>query len=99
MTAAILHTSPRVSDILRQPLVGPLVALLVAVAIFGSITDTFLNPGNISLILQQSIVIGMLAVGQTLIILTAGIDLSIGAIAVLGTVILAKVTATSGSPT
>lgn len=99
MNAAVLHASPRVSDVLRQPLVGPLIALLVAVAIFGTITDTFLNPGNISLILQQSIVIGMLAVGQTLIILTAGIDLSIGAIAVLGTVILAKVTSTSGTPT
>ncbi|WP_245993319.1 ABC transporter permease [Xylanimonas allomyrinae] len=75
----------------RSPLVGPLVALLVAVVVFAVITDTFLRPTNLSLILQQSVVIGILAVAQTIVILTAGIDLSIGAVAVLGTIVLAKV--------
>src|SRR5699024_3170391 len=41
---------------------------------------------------------GILAVAQTLIILTAGIDLSIGTFAVLGTVVLAKVATDHGSP-
>jgi fructose transport system permease protein len=81
---------------LHNPLLGPLVALLLAVVVFSLVTDTFLRPGNVALILQQSVVIGILAVGQTIIILTAGIDLSIGAVAVLGTIILAKVAQTSG---
>jgi fructose transport system permease protein len=77
--------------VMRQPLLGPLAALLIAIIVFSVVTDTFLRPQNLSLILQQSVVIGILAVGQTLIILTGGIDLSIGAVAVLGTIIMAKV--------
>ncbi|GAA1643100.1 ABC transporter permease [Georgenia ruanii] len=82
--------------VLRNPLIGPLAALVVAVAVFSLATDTFLTANNLSLILQQSVVIGMLAVGQTLIILTAGIDLSIGALAVLGTILMAKVSLDQG---
>ncbi|RDH13340.1 ABC transporter permease, partial [Tsukamurella pulmonis] len=58
------------------------------------LTPQFATGYNISLILQQSMVIGILAVAQSLIILTAGIDLSIGATCVLGTVVLAKVAGT-----
>ena len=75
---------------LRTPTVGPLAALALAVLIFSLTTDTFLTPENLALVLQQSIVIGTLALGQTLIILTAGIDLANGAIAVLGTLVMAK---------
>jgi fructose transport system permease protein len=85
--------------IMRQPLLGPLAALLIAIIVFSLVTDTFLRPQNLSLILQQSVVIGILAVGQTMIILTGGIDLSIGAIAVLGTIIMAKVADASGALT
>lgn len=80
-----------VGELIRQPLVGPLAALLLAVLIFSVTTDSFFSPYNLSLVLQQSVVIGILAIGQTLIILTGGIDLSIGAIGVLGTVVMAKV--------
>jgi fructose transport system permease protein len=99
MPSALNLRENRLGDVLRQPLVGPLIALLVACGIFAAISDRFLTPGNMSLILQQSVVIGMLAVAQTLIILTAGIDLSIGAVAVLGTIVLAKVADTQGTPT
>ncbi|CAM5714517.1 Sugar ABC transporter permease OS=Streptomyces aurantiogriseus OX=66870 GN=frcC PE=4 SV=1 [Streptomyces aurantiogriseus] len=57
-----------------------------------------MTPGNLSLVLQQTIVIGILALGQSLIILTAGIDLSNGAIAVLGTIVMAKLVFEGGSP-
>jgi fructose transport system permease protein len=79
------------------PIVGPLLALIVIVVVFGTTTSTFLNPGNISLIFQQSVVVGTLALGQTLIILVSGIDLSNGAIMVLGTVIAGSY-ATGGDP-
>ncbi|MBM9468368.1 ABC transporter permease [Nakamurella leprariae] len=85
------------AGVLRQPLLGPLAALIIAIVVFSIITDSFLRPQNLSLILQQSVVIGILAVGQTLIILTGGIDLSIGAVAVLGTIVMARTNDASGS--
>src|SRR5665648_571088 len=69
----------RLAGIAREPLLGPFIALTVAFIVFSVVSDTFLHPQNLSLILQQSVVIGLLAVGQTLIILTAGIALSIAA--------------------
>jgi fructose transport system permease protein len=83
---------------LRTPAVGPLAALLIAVVVFSITTETFLTPQNLSLVLQQSIVLGTLALGQSLIILTAGIDLSNGAIAVLGTIVMAKLAFQGGDP-
>ena len=80
----------------RQPLVGPLAALILAVVVFSIGSPRFLSPYNLSLIGQQSIVIGILAVAQTIVILTAGIDLSIGAIAVLGTIVMAKTVGSVG---
>lgn len=76
---------------------GPLAALIVAVVVFSVGTDRFLRPGNFSLIAQQSVVVGTLALGQTLIILTAGIDLANGAIMVLGSVVIGKF-ALDGNP-
>lgn len=74
----------------RNPVLGPLAALIVVAIVFSFATDTFLAVDNFSLILQQSVVVGTLALGQTLIILTAGIDLANGAIMVLGTLVIAK---------
>jgi fructose transport system permease protein len=82
--------------ILREPLIGPLGALFLAIVIFSLTTTTFFNPYNLSLILQQSVVVGILAVGQTLIILTSGIDLSIGAVAVMGSIVMAQAAGVGG---
>jgi fructose transport system permease protein len=79
------------------PITGPLLALIVIVALFSVATSTFFNAGNLSLIFQQAVVIGTLALGQTLIILVAGIDLANGAIMVLGTVVAGSY-ATHGDP-
>jgi fructose transport system permease protein len=73
-----------------QATIGPAVVLLVAVATFALLSDRFLTPGNVSLVLQQVAVVGTLAVGQTIVILTAGIDLSCGAIMVLTSIVMAK---------
>jgi fructose transport system permease protein len=60
----------------RVAQLGPLIALLLACIFFTTQSDQFLQATNFSLIIQQVMVIGTLAIGQTLIILTAGIDLS-----------------------
>jgi fructose transport system permease protein len=77
---------------------GPFIALLMACAIFGSTTERFLSGDNFSLILQQVMVVGVIAIGQTLIILTAGIDLSCGMVMALGSIVMTKVAADFGLP-
>jgi len=76
-----------------QPMAGPLIALVAISVFFSLTTSTFLTPRNISLLFQQSVVIGTLALGQTLVILVAGIDLACGAIMVLGTVVIGSLAA------
>ncbi len=73
--------------VLTAPTFGPLIVLLAFGIFFSFATTTFLATGNLSLILQQSVIIGTLSVGETIIILTAGIDLAVGGIAVMGTII------------
>ena len=82
--------------LLTAPTTGPLVAFLLACAYFSFSTDQFLTGGNFSLIVQQVMVVGTLAIGQTLIILTAGIDLSCGAVMAFGSIMMAR-TAAEGS--
>ncbi len=75
---------------------GPLMALLLACAFFATQSDRFLSAQNFSLILQQVMVVGVIAIGQTLIILTAGIDLSCGMVMALGGIVMSKVAADFG---
>lgn len=69
---------------------GPVFALILACAYFTTQSDRFLTGPNLSLIIQQSMVVGVLAIGQTLIILTAGIDLSCGAIMALSGIVMTR---------
>jgi fructose transport system permease protein len=82
--------------IFRNPVLGPLGALIILVVAFSVLTDNFLSVDNTSLILQQSVVVGTLALGQTIIILTGGIDLANGAIMVLGSLVIAKLATDMG---
>jgi fructose transport system permease protein len=75
---------------------GPFIALIVACIFFSLQSDRFLSLQNFSLILQQVMVVGTIAIGQTLIILTAGIDLSCGMIMALGSIVMTKVAADYG---
>jgi len=63
--------------------------VLAAVA-FGLLNSRFYLLQNLSLVAQQVAVVGSLAAGQTLVILTAGIDLSIGAVMVLSSLVMSK---------
>ncbi|WP_104400770.1 ABC transporter permease [Vibrio penaeicida] len=83
----------------NQPTAAPFLVLVLAVAIFSFlIGDRFLHPFNMSLILQQVTIIGVLGIAQTLIILTAGIDLSVGAIMVLCSVVMGRMAMDFGLP-
>ncbi|UUZ68621.1 ABC transporter permease [Polaromonas sp. P2-4] len=75
---------------------GPFIALLVACVFFATQSDRFLSSQNFSLILAQVMVVGVIAIGQTLIILTAGIDLSCGMVMALGGIVMTKFAADFG---
>lgn len=89
----------RVQTVLhRYPWLSPAVVLVISVIVFSRLNPAFASPNNLSLVTQQVAVVGALAVGQTLIILTAGIDLSCGAIMVFASMVMAKVAFDSGVP-
>lgn len=74
----------------RYPWLSSLIVLITVVIIFGLINERFLMPSTVSLMIQQTVIVGTLAIAQTLIILTAGIDLSIGAIMIFGQMLMAN---------
>jgi fructose transport system permease protein len=81
------------------PTVIPFLILLLAAVAFTFVTNgKFLSPLNLSLILAQVTIIGTLATAQTLVIITAGIDLSVGAIMVLSSIVMGKLATDAGVP-
>jgi ribose transport system permease protein len=81
------RTDGPVSIGLRLLSFGPLLILALLVAAVALATPHFLTPGNISNILAQTAVIAIVAMGQQLVILTRGIDLSVGSNLALATVV------------
>jgi fructose transport system permease protein len=81
-----------------HPALSPTIVLVLAVAVFGVLNTRFLEPDNLSLITQQVAVVGTVAAAQTLIILTAGIDLSVGAAMVLSSMVMGRLASESGWP-
>lgn len=76
---------------------GPLIVLVLLVAIIAAFTPHFLSGRNISNIFAQTAVISVVALGQHLVILTRGIDLSVGSNLALSSVVGALVFQASGS--
>jgi fructose transport system permease protein len=96
-TPASKRQIPKVSGD-RVAQLGPLIALVLACLFFTTQSDQFLEPRNFSLIIQQVMVIGTLAIGQTLIILTAGIDLSCGTAMAFGSIVMTKMAVDNNVP-
>jgi ribose transport system permease protein len=59
---------------------GVWVALLLLVAVAASLEPTLVSGSNVQLLLRQASIIGLLAVGQTVVMLTGGLDLSVGSV-------------------
>jgi fructose transport system permease protein len=89
----------RVQHLLHgYPWISPLVILVLTMVVFTIVNPRFSSPSALSLLIQQTAVIACLAIGQTLIILTAGIDLSVGAIVILSMMVMAKLAVENGVP-
>jgi len=82
----------------RNPTMIPALVLVLSILIFGLIQPRFLGMGALSTVLKQVTVTGFVALAQTLIILTAGIDLSVGAILVVSSLVMANLAVFSGVP-
>jgi ribose transport system permease protein len=65
---------------------GPAIGLLLLIVILSQMSPAFATPRNVGNLLAQSAVICVLAIGQLLVIITRGIDLSVGSTLALGTV-------------
>lgn len=82
-----------------NPALVPLIVLILSVAVFGALLGSkFFSPFSLTLILQQVAIVGIVGAAQTLVILTAGIDLSVGAIMVLCSVVMGQFTFRYGIP-
>lgn len=89
----------RIQHVLHaNPILGPLAVLVVAIIAFAIVNGRFLSAANLGLVLQQVTVIATLALGQTLVILTAGIDLAAGAITVFSSILMANIATKLGVP-
>lgn len=82
----------------QTPSAVPMIVLVVAVIIFGLLSENFFKPTTMSTILQQIAIVGIIGCAQAIVILTAGIDLSVGAIAVFSSVLMGQITFRFGVP-
>lgn len=79
-------------------LIGPFAALVLATLVVAATTDRFLNPGNLSNLSLQVSIVALIAIGSTVVIFAAGIDLSAGSMVALLTMILAQLVKFAGIP-
>jgi len=83
----------------QTPALVPLIVLVISIVVFGlALGSKFFSPFAMTLILQQVQIVGILGAAQALVILTAGIDLSVGAIMVFSSVIMGQFTFRYGLP-
>ena len=82
----------------KYPTMIPALVLLISIIGFSIIAPRFLGMGALSTVLKQVTVTGFVALAQTLVILTAGIDLSVGAILVVSSLIMGNLAVITGLP-
>lgn len=74
------------------------IGICVLAAVFGALSPTFLTIRNVENIAVQASATGVMAVGMTFVILTAGIDISVGAILLLTAAVAARVSGDLSAP-
>ncbi|GAA1768067.1 MAG TPA: ABC transporter permease [Tetrasphaera sp.] len=80
------------------PYLSPLVILVLSFIVFTVAKPQFASANALGITVQQTAIVAALAIGQTLVILTAGIDLSVGAIMVLSMMVMASLAKDGGMP-
>ena len=80
---------PGLAALRRSTVLYPLLGLLVVCAVMAVASDSFLTASNLTNILRQVSINAIIAIGMTYVILTGGIDLSVGAVMALSGTIMA----------
>jgi inositol transport system permease protein len=80
---------PSLSNRISRGRFGLIIALVLAVAVLTMLHPHFLSPANLLNVIRQISITGMLAVGVTFVLLTAGVDLSLGSVVALAGVLAA----------
>jgi fructose transport system permease protein len=82
----------------QTPSAVPMIVLVAALIVFGLLSENFFKATTLSTILQQIAIVGILGCAQSIVVLTAGIDLSVGAIAVFSSVLMGQLSFRYGIP-
>jgi fructose transport system permease protein len=95
-----LPLSKRIQRFLHSfPTVVPFVVLVLGLLLGISVNYShFVTGSNLSTVLTQVTIVGFLGIAQTLVILTAGIDLSVGVIMVISSVVMGRLAVVDGLP-
>ncbi|WP_312794017.1 ABC transporter permease [Tianweitania sp.] len=100
--ASPANPSRSVGSVFRKlfasPLALPLIGLIVVSVLMGLASDNFFSVSNLLNVLRQVSVVAILAVGMSFVILTGGIDLSVGAVMALAGTIAAGLMVKMGMP-
>jgi hypothetical protein len=104
--ASVAHFEERRSPLNRlqhvlhgNPALVPLIVLVALILFFGfAAGERFFRASTLTLVLQQVAVVGILAAAQTLVVLTAGIDLAIGVIMVFSFVVMGNLVVANDMP-
>lgn len=81
--------------------IGPILGLVLVILIFSILMESpgrYLSPFNLRIVLAQTVIVAIGAIGMTLIIVSGGIDLSVGSIIALSGVMTALLLNTGLSP-
>jgi ribose transport system permease protein len=88
--------APRVTWRAVPPLVIPFLACALLWALAGFAFPGFASPGHPRYMLELSAILGIVAAGQTLVVITAGIDLSVGAMIAFAAIFVPSITLAVG---
>ena len=80
--------SAKVKNIVRE--MGPLIGLILLFIVISVLNDSFIDPSNLRNLARQISINALIAFGMTFVILTGGIDLSVGSILALSSALMAR---------
>lgn len=88
--------SEKTKNLLRE--MGPLIGLVLLFIVIAALNDRFISPSNLSNLLRQVSINALISFGMTFVILTGGIDLSVGSILALSSALLASMITSGMNP-
>ena len=89
-------SSAKVKNIIRE--MGPLIGLVLLFVVISVLNDSFIDPSNLKNLARQISINALIAFGMTFVILTGGIDLSVGSILALSSALMASMITKGTNP-